>query len=124
MRASRTEGSCGPLQDVVEDCGEGLDAWEVCAGQALQLLAAAIGELEVHATLVERVALATDQPGALRTLSELDRTVVAYVQRLRGLPDRRPGCGQVSTYDKQQLMQRRGKTGVVSALLAPTQELA
>ncbi len=72
---------------MVEDRGERFDAWQVRAGQDLQLLASVIGELEVYATLIERVALAADQPGALRTLSELDRAVVAYVQRL-ARPDR------------------------------------
>ena len=45
--------------------------------------ASVIGELEVNATVVERIALATDQPGGLCALSELDGAVVAYVQRLR-----------------------------------------
>ena len=65
---------------MIEDPGERFDAWQVRAGQALQLLASAIGELEVHATVVERVALAADQPGALGALGELDGAVVAYVQ--------------------------------------------
>ena len=61
------------------------------AGQGLQLLASVLGELEVHAAVVDWVALAQDQPGGLGALGELDGAVVAYVQLLGGLADRRPG---------------------------------
>ena len=57
-------------------------------------------------------------------LSELDRAVVAYVQLLGGLPDRRARRGRVAAYDEQQLVQRGCQARLVGGLLAPAQEAA
>jgi hypothetical protein len=89
----------------------------VLAGQDLQLLTPTIGELEMHATLVQWVALAADQSSDLRALSELDGAVVADVQCLRCLPDRwSRSCGMAAD-DQQQLVQRGGEACAVRGLL-------
>ena len=78
------------MHDVLEDVRQVRDSRQVRSSQTLELFASAAGEREVDPAVVEVVAVAADQTGALRTLSgELDRAVVAYVQLLGGLPDRR-----------------------------------
>ena len=77
------------MHDVLEDVRQVRDSRQVRSSQTLELFASAAGEREVNPAVVEVVAVAADQTGALRTLSELDRAVVAYVQLLGGLADRR-----------------------------------
>ncbi len=67
---------------MVEDPRERFDAWQVLPGQGLQLLASVIGELEVHAAVVDGVPGTADQTRGLCALGELDRAVMAYVQLL------------------------------------------
>jgi type IV secretory pathway protease TraF len=109
---------------LLEHIGESLDARQVRSSQDIQLLTTSRGELETHATVVERIALTKDQPSVLRAASELDGTVVAYMQRLGRLADRWTRSRGVAADDEQQLVKRRRKTAIASSLLAPAQELA
>ena len=72
--------------------------------------------------MIDGVTVAADQAGGLCALSELDGAVVAYVQLLRGLPDRRAGRRGMAAHDQQQLVQRGRQARVVGCLLAPAQE--
>ena len=112
------------MQNALQGLRERLNAGQVLAGQLLQLPLSELGELEVHATMIDGVAAAADQARALRAPGELDGAVVAYVQLLSRLSDRRPRCDGMAAQNQQQLVKRRRQPGVLGCLLAPAQEIA
>ena len=112
------------MQNALQGLRERLNAGQVLAGQLLQLPLSELGELEVHATMIDGVAAAADQARALCPPGELDGAVVAYVQLLSRLSNCRPRCDGMTAQNKKQLVKRRRQPGALGCLLAPAQEIA
>lgn len=112
------------MRNGVEDTCERLDAGEMLACERLQLDAPVVCESEVQTPLVALVAHALQQARRFGSLSQLDGTVVANVEQLCRVADRRSSQRWVAAYDEQQLMERWREAGIVRRLLTPAQEVA
>ncbi len=88
-------------------------------GERLQLRAPAVCEAEMHLTVIGSVAPTREQSPKLRSLRQLDHTVMTYVKCLSRLSDRWSVSCQVSAHNQQQLMQGGCQPGIVGCLLAP-----
>lgn len=76
---SAVSALCVSLRDVGEDAGKHLDPGKMSSGQRFELVVSTAGELEVDQAVVDRVAIALEQPAGLGSLAEFDCAVVAYV---------------------------------------------
>jgi hypothetical protein len=92
-----------------------LDLLQMQGGQRLQALSALRGQMQPDRSVVLCVALARDQSGGVGAVDQPDRRVVAEQEVVGGLADRRPARVRVAADRQQQLMLRRGQSGICSA---------
>jgi hypothetical protein len=91
----------GHLHNVSQDLRESFDPWKVLTSQRLEACLATTGEAKDREAPVSRASLPPQEPGALGALRELDGRMVAPLQRLGGLADRRSGATRMTTHDEQ-----------------------
>jgi hypothetical protein len=81
-----------------------------------------IREAKDYEPSVGAISLPPQKPGLLGALGELDDRVVAPLQRLGGLADRRPPAPLMSTHDEHELVQGGCEVVLLRDLFAPTEK--